>query len=104
MTNQSMKFVIYLLVCSFLGFASCKNIEPIDNLPTAPTSSDLVSATIYGKVIDKVGQPIINAEVTYHSGSEIMRLKTDQDGYFLIKDAENIGKTAFLSVTSATGD
>jgi len=99
MTNQPLKFIICLLILTCLGITSCKKSQ-LEDLKENPSIEDLVVATIYGKVIDESGNPIINGEVIYKSGVELFLVKTDEEGYFLFKDVQNKGNTAYLSVTS----
>jgi len=102
MTKRISKYILYLFLLSCLWIASCLKNESIDISPTSPisVSQDLVAASIYGKVMDQSDNPIINAEVTYKSGLELVQVYTDEDGYFLLNGISNQGQAAFVSVTS----
>lgn len=105
MNTPSIKSLLCILLLSCLWIGSCINIEPIDNIPNDSSSATLentgfLNASVYGRVIDESGSPIIDADVRYKSGLNQKQVKTDEDGYFWLNEVKNMGNAAFVSVTS----
>jgi len=99
---------IYTLQWKCLGaiaiallLSACAEDGVIEETPrvTIPESQELVSTTLYGRVIDELGAPIFGAQVSYLSGRIPQQLETDEDGYFLLPDVSNKGRAAYVSIS-----
>lgn len=102
MTQKFSKLSLFcLLILPILWFASCAEEGIIQETPrvSIPEPQELVTATLYGQVLDETGAPIPDANVTFRSGLTPMQVVTDEDGYFLIEDVDNKGRAAYVSVT-----
>jgi len=93
---------LLLLALSLFLLVSCADEGIIDESPrvTTPEPQELVTSTLYGRVIDKQDQPIADASVTYKSGLAPQQVRTDELGYFTIPNTDNKGRAAFISITS----
>lgn len=92
-----------LVVFSFLIVSCAKETDIITEDPSTigfPNPTEAISASIFGRVIDKDNNPIVGAEVICLSCIEAKTLQTDSTGNFLFKDIQNKGTTAFLSLNS----
>ena len=96
------KLFLTALVAGLL-LSSCAEDGIIDESPrvTIPESQELITATLYGRVLDANGSPLGMAEVVYHNGISPVMVLSETDGSFLIEEVQNKGRAAFLSVTSS---
>ena len=90
---------LFAVLAYFLITTACVKEDLTTEVTTIHSEpQQLVSTTLYGRVIDESDQPIVNATVAYKSGAQQVTLTTDEDGYFLLRDVLNKGKSAYLTV------
>ena len=104
MDQNPIKRYTYLVIGAFfLLFASCAEDgvqESNGETFILPQSQEVLSATLHGLIIDENDVAIPGAQVVYHSGVNEQTVTTDDFGYFILKDIENKGNAAFISITS----
>jgi len=93
--NNLLLFILVLI----LSTTACIKESIITDVSTIVNEpQQLIKATLYGRVIDENDLPITGATITYKSGEQWQTLTTDNEGYFLWRDVQNKGKSAYLSV------
>ena len=65
-----------------------------------PQSQEVITTTIHGIIVDENEEAIPGAEVTYHTGLSEANTSTDDYGYFIMKEVQNKGDAAFISISS----
>jgi len=89
-----------ILITSCVDSYTYNPSESVASSVSIPAPQEIISSTLYGRVLDEANEPIVDAVVKYHTGTQRQQLTTDDEGYFLLADVENRGSAAFLSVTS----
>ncbi len=101
-TKISHSYLLLMIVSVILVLlSSCAEEGIIEESPRIiiPQSQEIITTTLYGRVIDDLGQPISNATVTYRSGRQPLQIDTDEQGYFLIKNIQNKGAAAYITIS-----
>ena len=96
-------FVYFFLSLLIFSCAKDEEIRSEEDPTTItfPEPTEIITTSLYGRVVDIENNPIVGAKVTCVSCSTLQVISSDSTGNFLFKDIQNKGTSAFVTVENS---